>query len=134
MATKHGKLGVVKLGAAGGNATVLQLKGWSYDEKVDTPDSTVAGAAGKTHEVGISEWSGTIDVLFDPTDIAGQGAMTIGAEVVVNFYDYGTTAGNAYKYGTATIESIGKAGSVDGVQTRKYGIKGQGALADGVAA
>ena len=35
MATKHGKNGVVKIGANGGTAKVLQLKGWSYDSKVN---------------------------------------------------------------------------------------------------
>lgn len=134
MSAQHGKLGVVKLGAAGGSATVLQLKAWTYDEKVDTPDATVAGDAGKKHLVGIPEATGSIDVLFDPADVAGQAAMTVGAQIVVNFYDYGVTQGYAYKYGTFTIESVGKAGSVDGVQTRKYGLKAQGVLADGVAA
>lgn len=134
MATKHGKLGVVKLGATGGSATVLQLKGWSYDEKIDTADNTVCGATGKTHLTGIPEWDGSIDVLFDPADVAGQGAMTLGAEVIVNFYDYGTASLSGYKVGTATIAGIGKAGSVDGVQTRKYSLKGQGALGDATVA
>ena len=134
MATKHGKDGVVKLGATGGSATVLQLKGWSYDEKIDTHDNTVCGAAGKTHLTGIKEWDGSIDVLFDPADVGGQGAMVVGAEVIVNFYDYGTASLAAYKVGTATIASVGKAGSVDGVQTRKFTLKGQGAMSDAAVA
>lgn len=124
----HGKNGVVKLGATGGSAKVLQLKGWSLDEKVDTVDSTVAEATAKTHVVGLPEWSASIDVLLDRTDATGQEALTIGASVVPNFYAETPNSGVQYRTGTATVESIGEALTIDGIVTKKVGLKGNGAL------
>jgi hypothetical protein len=131
MATKHGKDGIVKLGATGGTATVLQLKGWSYEEKIDEADSSVAGASGKTSLAGLKSWSGTIDVLDDLADTGGQGTLTIGAEVTVNFYDDSPDSGEKYRIGSARVNSVGKDLKIDGVITRKYGLSGQGVMSDG---
>lgn len=126
---KHGKNGVVKLGATGGSAKVLQLKGWSYDEKIDTPEITVAEDTAKAFTTGSPEWTGSIDVLFDGSDATGQGAMTIGASVTVNFYDETPTTGVAYRAGTAIIDGVSKTLAIDGIITQKFSIKGNGALA-----
>lgn len=131
MATKHGKDGIVKLGATGGSATVLQLKGWSYEEKLDESDNTVAGQTGKTSLAGQPSWTGNIDVLADEADAGGQGALTLGANVTVNFYDDAADSGDIYKIGTARVNSVGKDLKIDGVITRKYGLSGQGVLTNG---
>lgn len=131
MATKHGKDGIVKLGATGGSATVLQLKGWSYEEKLDEADNTVAGAAGKTSLAGHKSWTGSIDVLADDADTSGQLALTIGADVIVNFYDDAADSGDKYKIGTGRVNSVGKDLKIDGVITRKFGLSGQGVMSDG---
>ena len=131
MASKHGKDGIVKLGATGGSATVLQLKGWSYEEKLDESDNTVGGQAGKTSLAGHKSWSGSIDVLADEADTGGQGSLTIGADVTVNFYDDAPDTGDKYKTGAARVNSVGKELKIDGVITRKYGLSGQGVLGDG---
>lgn len=127
MSVVHGKNGVVSIGAPPGNA-VLRLKSYEVDEKVDTADFTVMGAAAKTHEVGIPEWSAKLTALRDKTDTTGSGALTIGASVVANFYDYGTASGQPGKSGTGTVTSISTPVAIGDVISQSFEITGNGVL------
>ena len=128
MSTKHGVNGVVKLGAAGVTGKVMQLKGWSFSEKLDESDNSVAEQNGKTSLAGLSSWTGTIDVLADESDAVGQGGLTLGAVVILNFYDETPITADTYWVGTARISGRDKTLTIAGVTTRKYTLSGQGVM------
>jgi hypothetical protein len=126
MGTHHGKDGVVKVGA---NA-VAEVQEFSVEESVETADDTAMGDASEQHLVGITSWNGSMRCHWSETDTNGQQALTIGASVTLNLYPEGAGAGATYKTGTATITRVGLAASRNGIVTRDFSFKGNGALSE----
>lgn len=127
MATHSGSEGQVKLGS---NA-VAEIIDFEFTETVEPIEDTAMGDTYRTHiaSSGIKSWSGTVTCHWDETDTNGQEAMTVGASVTLNLYPEGSTTGDKYWSGTATITEMDVAVKHDGETTkRKFGFMGNGAL------
>ena len=127
MATHWGNEGQVKVGTV----TVAEVTSFEFTENVSTVDDTSMGDAWKTHipGSGIKEWSGSMDAHWDELDTAGQGALLVGASVVLNLYPEGSVTGDKYYTGTATITSRGIVVPMDNnTVSAKFDFQGNGAL------
>jgi hypothetical protein len=127
MATRHGKNGVVK---GNGNA-VAEVQDFTLNEQIGTADDTAMNDAWETHLVGIGSWEGSISCSWDPTDTNGQEAFVAGASISVALYSEGTGSGAHVDSGTATINKVTKNTKRDGVVSRSFDFKGNGALVHG---
>ena len=126
MANHTGLEGTVKIGAN----TIAEIRSYNYSESHDAIEDTAMGDTVRTFKAGISSWSGSVDVYCDETDTTGQGAMTIGTEVTVNFYPEGATTGDIYKTGSAIVNSLDTSASLDGMVEMSVGLTGNGALTE----
>ena len=134
MSQFHGSNGLVKIGSN----TVAELKSIDYNETAvvrQTNEPTMNDSApALTYQAGETSWEGSMTCLWDDTDTTGQGAMTIGASVTVNFLPEGATTGDAQDSGTAIIKGVGVASSFDGMVQRTFQVQGSGAMTHGTAA
>ena len=104
MGVKHGRKGIVKIAAN----TVAEVQNWTYDEEAElTPYDSIGDTVEAYLGSGLKKGAGTITVLMDPTDTTGQGAMTLGASVVLHLTTGGGTTGETEFTGTALIASRG---------------------------
>ena len=124
MANHTGNEGSVYTGA---NATA-EIRRWELTEGVGTVDDTTMGDTAETHKVIQTNWTASVDALWDETDTTGQGTFTIGSSHTLNLYPEGNTTGDTYFTGTATVESVRNTGSHDGLVEATFGFKGNGAL------
>ena len=124
MATHTGSEGTVKVGA---NA-IAEIRSFSLDETADTLDDTTMGDTARTFKSSLTSFSGSVDVLWDETDSNGQGALTIGAEVTLNLYPEGDSAGDTYLSGTAIVTGRSISSSHDGLVEMSISVQGSGAL------
>ena len=124
MATHHGKLGTVKVGA---NA-VAEIKSFSLDESADTVEDTAMGDTAKSYLVGTVDASGSITCHFDETDTTGQGAMTVGASVTLNLYPEGADSGDYFATMTAIINSVGVSVDMGDIIERSFGFQASGGV------
>lgn len=130
MATHTGSEGTVKVGA---NA-VAEIRSYSLEETSDTTEDTTMGDSYRTHKTTLKAWTGSVDVFWDETDTTGQGALTVGSEVTINFYPEGSTTGDAYMTGTAIVTSKTVTASFDGMIESSINLQGTGALSRTTAA
>jgi hypothetical protein len=86
MATHKGSEGIVKVGSSN---VVAEIRSYSIEESADTLEDTSMGDSAKTYKASLTSFSGSLDVFWDETDTSGQGALSIGAEVTLNFYPEG---------------------------------------------
>jgi hypothetical protein len=78
---------------------------------------------------GIKEWSGSMTCHGDETDTNGQQAMTPGASVTLNLYPEGSTSGDTYYTGTASITERSQTVKTDGETIRaSFTFMGNGVL------
>ena len=77
MATHTGSEGTVKVGSD----TIAEIRSFSIEESADTLEDTSMGDSARTYKPSLTTFTATIDVLWDGTDTAGQGALTNVAEV-----------------------------------------------------
>lgn len=124
MATHIGNDGQVKIGA---NA-VAEIVSFSLSESVNTADDSVLGDTSTSHIAGMKSWSGSVSCYWDETNTTGQGAMTAGASVTLNLYPEGSTSGDTYWTGTATITGIERSVSNDTIVQANFTFTGNGAL------
>lgn len=127
MATHWGNEGQVKAGAN----TIAEIVSFSFTESVSTVDDTAMGDAYKTHIAGsgIKEWRGTFECHWDETDTNGQNALTVGASVTLNLYPEGSTSGDTYFTGLASIVNRGQTQQMDGQTIRvTFEFQGNGAV------
>ena len=78
MATHTGSEGTVKVGAN----TIAEIRSFSIDETGDTLEDTTMGDTARTYKSSLTSFSGSVDVFYDETDTTGQGALTVGAEII----------------------------------------------------
>lgn len=79
MAILTGNNGVVKIDNAAGTPTsVAAVRNFSVELTTDTIESTVMTNDVRTYLKGLSQWSGSADVYFDPVNYTG-GASAIAA-------------------------------------------------------
>lgn len=124
MATHTGSEGTVKVGAN----TIAEIRSYSIEETSDTVEDTSMGDTYRTHKTTLKAFSGTVDVFWDETDTTGQGALSVGSEVTINFYPEGADSGDTYYSGSAIVTSKSITGSFDGMVESSIAIQGTGAL------
>lgn len=130
MATHTGSEGTVHIGA---NA-IAEIRSYSYEESHEAIEDTSMGDTARTYKTGLTSWSGSVEVFWDETDTTGQGAMTIGASVVCNFYPEGAVTGDIYHTGTALVSSISRNAEMAGMVEMSIGLQGTGALTESTKA
>lgn len=126
MATHTGSEGTVKVGA---NA-IAEIRSYSVEQTGDTVEDTTMGDAWRTHKTTLKSWTGSVDVYWDEADTTGQGALTVGSSVTMNFYPEGATAGTSETYltGTAIVTGVTVTASFDGMVESTLTVQGVGAL------
>lgn len=82
MAILTGNNGVVKLDASVGGsvATIAAVRNFSIELTRDTVETTTMGVDVRTYLNGLSSWSGSADIYFDPAASTG----TIATHTVLN--------------------------------------------------
>lgn len=126
MANHTGSEGTVKVGA---NA-IAEIRSYSIEQTGDTVEDTTMGDAWRTHKTTLKSWTGSVDVYWDETDTTGQGALSVGSSVTMNFYPEGATAGTSETYltGTALVTGVTVTASFDGMVESTLSVQGVGAL------
>ena len=124
MATHAGSEGIVKVGSD----AIAEIRSFSIEETADTIEDTSMGDSARTYKPSLTSFSGSIDVFWDETDTAGQGGLTIGAEVTLNLYPEGDTAGDTYLSGSAIVTGRSVSSSFDGLVEMSISVQGNGAL------
>jgi predicted secreted protein len=127
MATLTGNNGTVKVGSV----AIAEIRSFSVDETMDTIESTSMGDTYRTFETSLKSWSGSVDIFFDDTDTTGQGALTVGSEVTVNFQVEGDTTGDHLLSGAAIVTGRTINSSFDGLVEASLSLQGDGALTEG---
>ena len=124
MATHKGSEVTVKVGS---NA-VAEIRSYSIEESADTLEDTSMGDSARTYKSSLTNFSGSLDVFWDETDVDGQGALSIGSEVTLNVYPEGDTAGDTYYTGSAIVTGVSRSASFDGLVEASISVQGNGAL------
>jgi predicted secreted protein len=95
MATLTGNNGVVKIDNASGTpTTVAAVRNFSVEITADTIEKTVMGNDTRQYLKGLSAWSGSADIYFDPAN------LTSGASVIAALIPTGGSVGDS----TVTVE------------------------------
>jgi len=90
MATLTGNNGVVKIDNAGGTPTTIAgVRNFSVEITSDTIEKTVMGNDTRQYLKGLSSWSGSADIYFDPANLTG------GASVVAALIPTGGAVGDS---------------------------------------
>jgi hypothetical protein len=131
MATHKGSEGIVKVGSSN---VVAEIRSYSIEESADTLEDTSMGDSAKTYKASLTSFSGSLDVFWDETDTSGQGALSIGAEVTLNFYPEGDTSGDIYYTGSAIVTGVSRTASYDGLVEASISVQGNGALTESAVA
>ena len=126
MATHTGSEGTVKVGSD----AIAEIRSFSIEETADTLEDTSMGDTARTYKSSLTNYTGSIDVLWDETDTAGQGGLTIGAEVELNLYPQGDTSGDTYYSGNAIVTGRTINSSYDGLVEMSISVQGNGALTE----
>ena len=124
MATHTGSEGTVKVGTD----AIAEIRSFSIEESADTLEDTSMGDTARTYKPSLTTYTGSIDVLWDETDTTGQGALTVGSEVTLNFYPEGDTSGDVYYTGLAIVTGVSRNSSFDGLVEMSISVQGNGAL------
>jgi hypothetical protein len=126
MATHTGSEGTVRVGL---NA-IAEIRSYSVEETAETAEDTSMGDAYRTFKTTLKGWTGSVDVFWDETDTNGQVALAPGAEVTVNFFPEGATAGQSERYysGSAIVTGKTVTGSFDGMVESTITLQGNGSL------
>jgi len=124
MATHIGRDGIIKVGS---NA-VAELRSFSIEETGDTVEDTVMTDTARTYISTLTSFTGSADVFWDETDTNGQGALTVGSSVTINFYPEGADSGDTYYTGTALVTGVTRSASFDGMVEASITLQGSGAL------
>jgi len=126
MATFTGSGGTVKVGSV----EVAEIRSFSIDEQMDTLEDTAMGDQSRTFKASLKSFTGSIDVFFDDTDSSGQGSLTVGSSVTVNFQMEGTSTGDHLLTGTALVTGRTINSSFDGMVEASLSLQGSGALTE----
>mgnify|MGYP001340039221 FL=1 len=124
MAVHKGSEGVVKVGSN----TVAEVTAFSFDETVDTIESTALSNSARSYVADYVGFTGTVDCQWDETDTSGQGAMTVGSTVTLNLYPEGSASSATYYTGSAIITSISRANAMGSIVTANFSFTGTNAL------
>jgi len=124
MANHKGSEGVAKVGTS----TIAEVKDWSISESAETIDDTVLGETARSKKIGLTSASGSLTAFWDETDTAGQGALSVGAEVTLNLYPEGATTGDTYATLSALVTEKGVSTTLDGMVETSVSFESNGAV------
>ena len=124
MSTHAGVEGLVKVGSV----TVAEVKSFSIEETADALETSSIGTVARTFRSSLTGWSGTLDVFWDEDDAAGQGALSIGAEVSISVYPEGEDAGDTFYTGLCIVTSSSRSASFDSMVEGSVAVQGTGPL------
>ena len=132
MATHTGSEGTLKVGAN----TIAEIRSYSLEETADTVEDTSMGDGYRSFKTTLKGWSGSVDVFWDETDTTGQGSLVVGAQVTINVFPEGASAGVQEKYytGIATVTGKTITGSFDGMVESTITLQGTAALTEATLA
>ena len=136
MAILTGNNGVIKLDASVGGsvATIAAVRNFSIELTRDTVETTTMGVDVRTYLTGLSAWSGSADIYFDPAASTGHLAVhsvlnptsgTVGSSTLT-FEGY--LADTAGKFsGEVIITGFTVNASMDGMVEASISFQGSGA-------
>lgn len=124
MSTHAGVEGTVKIG----DVTVAEVKSFSLEETADALETSSIGTVARTYRSSLTGWTGSLDVFWDESDVAGQGALSIGAEIVISVYPEGEDVGDTFYTGTCIVTSSSRAASFDSMVEGSVSVQGTGPL------
>lgn len=130
MATHTGSEGTVKVGTAGSDTAIAEIRSFSIEETADTLETTSMGDTARTYVPSLKQFTGSIDVFWDETNTGGQTALTVGASVTLNLYPEGATSGDTYYGGTAIVTGRTINSTFDGLVEMTISVQGSGALTE----
>ena len=132
MASYVGNAGAVKINGA----AVAEVRSYSIEMTSDTIEQTVMGDATRQYVKGLSTWSGTADVYWDPAHFTGTN--NIDGEIFGAVGDTGATlavypegdvgASDKIMSGDVIITGYTVNGTVDGMIEASISFQGTGAL------
>ena len=128
MAVTKGSAGVIKSGAT----TIGEVKSYSIDQTANTIDTTQLSDSAQTFVAGLTSFSGSCDVFWDPDD-TGQSSVGVGSSVTLNLYPEGTATSSTYYSGSVIITGVSRSGAIDGTVDATISFQGSGALAETTA-
>ncbi len=131
MATTSGHEGIAKVG---GNA-VAEVIGFSFTKKTSPVEDTELSDKHKTFKTGgKDETDGSITCQWDVTDVTGQEAMAVDAEVTLNLFPQGDEAGGRFYSGSVIITEMGVENSDGSTVQRSLSWVSNGGLTLGTVA
>jgi len=138
MATITGNNGVIKIASTvgGSTTTVANVRNFTIDLKRDTIETTTMGVDVRTYLNGLSSWSGSADIYFDPTASTGTFGTTASLNPTGGTVGQGTTAfegfldTTSYKFaGNVIITGFSVKSAMDGMVEASISFQGSGACA-----
>lgn len=133
MAVYTGNAGLVKLDDdTGTSQTVAEIRSYSIETTSDTIEKTVMGNASRQYTKGVSTFSGTCDVYWDPDHFTVEDmnptAGSVGAtNKVVTLEIYPTGSGTKWS-GEVIVTGYTINGSFDGMIEGSFSFQGTGSL------
>ena len=135
MATLTGNNGVVKIDNASGDPTpIAAVRNFSVDITADTIETSTMGTDARTYVKGMSSFSGSADIYFDPINYTGGANVvaalnptvgTVGdAAITVELYLDGTS--NKFS-GEVIVTGFSVSSSMDGMVEASISFQGSGA-------
>lgn len=135
MSILTGNNGVVKIDNASGTPTaVASVRNFSVDITSDTIEKTAMGNDSRQYLKGLSQWSGSADIYFDPANLTGGASViaalipTAGAvgdaPITIELYLDGTADKFA---GEAIVTGYTVNSSMDGMVEASISFQGSGA-------
>lgn len=132
MATFTGQTGV--LSVAGSN--LAEVTSFTIDHTVNTIESTAMGDQYRSYKVGMNEWSGSADIIYDDTVydnlaaiLVGDGAgQNSGSDVAVVAYPGGNASGSPKLSGNVLVTGFSVSSEMEGMVTATISFQGTGAL------
>lgn len=126
MAALSGTLGSIVF-TTGGTTVVGEMKEWSLDMQMDTPDATAFGDTWREFVSGIKTWTGSFSGNFDGSDSAQTSLRSAFLAGSVCSYRFAVDSSH-YFAGSALINGQSPSTSFDGLATTEFSIQGTGAL------
>ena len=135
MAILTGNNGVVKIANSSGTLTsVASVRNFSIELKSDTIESTSMGQDTRSYFRGLSSWSGSADVYFDPVNYTGGASVIValnptsgsvgGSPIAIELY-LDTTADKFA--GNIIVTGFSVKSSMDGMVEASISFQGSGA-------
>jgi hypothetical protein len=132
MATLSGNDGVVTFA----NVAVGSIRTFSLDITSDTIETTVMGNDTRTYVKGISSYSGSADIYFDPVEFNGNAHFNIASSsaavgaspIAAKFYIVNDSTDTVLWANSVVLTGYSVSSSMDGLVEASISFQGSGAL------